>query len=230
VGRKNHVQIIRKNFGLKLLALALAIVGWAYFRFASNPIVAAARFDQQFSVPIVAVNLPIGYVAHYSERVAVVTVESKPGAPSVKADEIKAVLDLSNKVPGVYNVPVQLVAPDVAVQSLSPASVTLSLEKIEERSFTIAAHYVGSQPGIVVAGQRIRPAAVTVQGPSSALSQVTAVRVDLLLPSAPGNLDEMLRPAAVNALGAEVGGVQISPDLVRVETQFVTARTTSQRP
>ncbi len=50
--RKNLVQIIRKNFGLKVLALTLAIVGWAYFRYATNPIVAAARFDQQISVPI----------------------------------------------------------------------------------------------------------------------------------------------------------------------------------
>jgi hypothetical protein len=31
------VEIIRKNFGLKLLAVILAIIGWAYFRFAANP-------------------------------------------------------------------------------------------------------------------------------------------------------------------------------------------------
>jgi len=31
------MEIIRKNFGLKLLALILAIIGWAYFRLAANP-------------------------------------------------------------------------------------------------------------------------------------------------------------------------------------------------
>ena len=66
---------------------------------------------------------------------AVVTVETKRGEPAVKPEEIKAVLDLSNKETGVYNVPVKLVAPDVVVQSLSPASVTLTIERVEERSF-----------------------------------------------------------------------------------------------
>jgi len=133
-------------------------------------------------------------------------------------------LDLSNKGAGVYNVPIQLVAPDVAVQSLSPASVTLSIERSEERYFTIVVHYVGSQPGVVVADQQIQPRAVTLQGPSSILSQVTAVRVDIVLPNAPVNADESLRPQPVNAMGTEVTGLQVAPDLVRVETKFVAAR------
>jgi hypothetical protein len=224
------VQIIRKNFGLKLLALVLAVVGWAYFRFATNPIVAAAHFNEQLSLPITVVNLPSGMVVHYTDRSAVVTVETKPGAPAIRSDEIRAVLDLSNKGPGIYNVPVALVAPDVAVQSLSPASVTLSIERNEERTFSIAVHYVGLQPGVVVAGQRIVPNAVTLQGPSSALSQVTAVRVDVNLPTAPVNVDEMLRPEPINAMGNGVNDVQVAPDLVRVQTQFAAAHVTGVHP
>jgi len=218
------VQIIRKNFGLKLLSLGLAIVGWAYFRFATNPIVAAAHFNQQLSLPVTPMNLGAGLLLHYTDRNAVVTVDRKPGAPAIRPDEVRAILDLSNKGPGVYNVPVQLVAPDVAVQSLSPASVTLSIERNEERTFTIAVHYVGQQPGVVVADQEIRPDAVTVQGPSSILSQVTAVRVDVVLPSAPLDADESLRPQPVNEAGTELTGLQVAPDLVRVETKFAAAR------
>ncbi len=114
----------------------------------------------------------------------------------------------------------------MAVQSLRPASVTLSIERNEQRAFTIGVHYVGEQPGVVVADQKIRPGAVTVQGPSSVLSQVTAVRVDLVLPNAPLNADESLRPQPVNAMGAEVSGLQVAPDLVRVETKFAAARGT----
>jgi YbbR domain-containing protein len=216
------LQIISRNFGLKLLALFLAIVGWAYFRFATNPIVAAARFDQQISVPISAVNLPVGYVAHFTEHQAVVTVETKRGEPAIKPDEIKAVLDLSSKGTGVYNVPVALVAPDIAVQSLSPASVTLTVEKMENRAFPIVLHYVGSQPaGIVVSDARVRPRTVIVQGPTTLLSQVATVHVDVALPTEPKAADEMVRPVPVNALGAEVAGVEVAPDLVRVQMQFV---------
>ncbi|HEY5339470.1 MAG TPA: hypothetical protein VIK27_00460, partial [Candidatus Aquilonibacter sp.] len=72
------MQIIRKNFGLKLLSLVLAIVGWAYFRYAGNPVI-AARFDQQLSVPIVVANLPVGYIAHYNDKEAIVTVAAHRG-------------------------------------------------------------------------------------------------------------------------------------------------------
>jgi YbbR domain-containing protein len=216
------LEIIQKNFGLKVLALALAIVGWAYFRFAGNPIVATPQF-QQLSIPISAVNLPLGYVARFTDHQAVVNVETKPTQPAVKPEEIKAVLDLSGKGTGVYNVPVQLVAPSVAVQSLSPASVTLTIEKIEERSFPIAVHYVGAQPsGIVVSYTTIGPAAAVVRAATSALAQVAGVHADVAVPAQPKAIDEMVRPIAVDAAGAELSNLSVSPNLVRVQMRFVT--------
>ena len=213
------MQIIRRNFTLKLLALGLAILGWAYFRFASNPIVAAARFAQQISVPIVVVNLPSGYVAHFTEREALVTVQARRG--ELKPDEIKAVLDLSNKAPGVYNVPIQLVAPQVAVQSLSPASIALTIERIENRSVALTVHYADQPAGTVVSGVRLLPAAVTVQGPASVLSQMATVRVDVALPAQPRDVDEMVRPIPIGAQGGEIAGIQIAPNLVRVQMHVV---------
>jgi YbbR domain-containing protein len=216
------VQIIRKNFTLKLLALFLAILGWAYFRFAANPIVAAARFAQQISVPIVVVNLPSGYVSHFTEREAVVTVEARRGDPAIKPDEIKAVLDLSNKTPGVYNVPIELVAPQVAVQSLSPATIALTIERIENRIVALTVHYAGEPGGTtVVSGVHVAPATVTVEGPVSLLAQVATVRVDVTLPSQPKLVDEMVRPIVIGTQGSEVGGLQIAPNLVRVQMHVV---------
>ena len=112
------MNVLRRNFGLKLLAVGLAIVGWAYFRFATNPFLASGPEDQQLSVPIVSANLPAGYVAHFTDREAVVTVATKRGESAIKPDEIKAVLDLSNKGEGIYNVPVQLVAPKLPCKAL----------------------------------------------------------------------------------------------------------------
>jgi YbbR domain-containing protein len=214
---------IRRNFALKLLAVLLAIVGWAYFRFATNPIVAAARFAQQISVPITSVNLPASYVAHFTDREAVVTVETRRGDPAIKPDEIKALLDLSNKNPGVYNVPVTLVAPDVVVQSLSPASVTLTIEKIESRVFPLDLQYVGGTQAadVVVTGVRLAPSAVTVQGAAALLGQVAGVHLDVALPNEPKAVDEMVRPVAVNAQNGEIGGLQIAPNLVRVQMRLI---------
>jgi hypothetical protein len=122
------VEIIRKNFGLKVISLALAIVGWAYFRYASNPVL-AARFDQQYSIPIATSNLLDGYSAHFAEREAVITVVTHRGDTAVNPAEIKAQLDLTGKGPGTYAVPVELIAPNVVVQSLSPATVSVTIVK-----------------------------------------------------------------------------------------------------
>jgi YbbR domain-containing protein len=216
------MQFIEKNFALKLLALGLAIVGWAYFRFANNPISGTAQADQQLSIPITAVNLPLGYVARFADHQAVVTIATQGGQPAVNPEEIKAVLDLSNKGTGIYNVPVQLVAPDVVVQSLSPASITLTVEPVEQRSFPVTVHYVGARTGsIVVAGARVDPQIAIVRAPASVLGQVSAVQADVALPSAPGVVDEMVRAAAVNSSGAEVSGLSVAPNLVRVEMRSV---------
>lgn len=222
--------IIRKNFGLKLFALALAILGWAYFRFASNPVI-AARFDQQLSVPISAANLPVGYIAHFTEKDAIVTVATKRGQPPINPQEVKAVLDLSNKSAGIYNVPVQLVAPNIVVQSLSPASVSLSIEKIDARPFPLSLHYTGNATnGVVVSDATQVPNDVTVHGPTSLLSQVTAVQLDVPLPQSPSAFDSMVRPVPVNSLGQEVAGVEVAPDLVRVSVHFVKGTGASKKP
>ncbi len=224
------MQIIRKNFGLKILSLALAIVGWAYFRFAANPVI-AARFDQQISVPIVTENLAVGYVAHFTEKEAVVSIATKRGEPAIKPDEIKAVLDLSNKDAGAYNVPVQLVAPNVEVQSLSPASISLTIERIEDRSFPLSLHYAGAQSSpVVVSDARTVPVAVSVRGPTSALAEITDVRLDVAIPPGPRLLDAMVRPVPVNSFGEEIAGVDVTPDLVRVRIRFVSGTGVPKKP
>ncbi len=202
--------------------MALAIVGWAYFRFANNPISGTDQPDQQLSIPITAVNLPLGYVAHFADHQAVVTIATKGGQPAVNPEEIKAVLDLSNKGSGIYNVPVQLVAPDVVVQSLSPASITLTVEPVEQRLFSVTVHYVGSQnESIVVGSARVDPQTAIVRAPASVLGQVSAVQANVALPSATGVVDEMVRAVAVNSSGAEVSGLSVAPNLVRVEMRSV---------
>ncbi len=215
------IAAIRRNFGLKLLSLFLAILGWAYFRFASNPVI-AARFDQQLSVPIATTNLGAGFIATFADRTASVTIEPKRGEPPVKPDEVKAVLDLSNRGAGVYNVPVQLVAPSVVIKSLSPASVTLSIEKMDQRVLPVAVHY-GGQGNVVVSHFTLTPASVTVSGPTSSLAQVATVRVDMELNTSATALNAMIRPVPVDSSGNEIHDVQVAPSMIRVQARFLPA-------
>ena len=213
------LERLRANLGLKLLALVLAVAAWGYFRLAPNP-VAAARFVQTLNVPIVTTGLKADKVARFTERQAVVSVVV-PRTGEVRPDDLRAVLDLEGRGVGVYNVPVEVIAPKLDIRSLSPASVTLSVERIEERRLTVRVRYLGEvRRNLVVDRVTISPAEVVLRGASGDLEHVAGVRVDVPLPSGKAPFDAMLKPVATNAAGYELAGIEVEPNLIRVRADF----------
>jgi hypothetical protein len=212
---------IRRNFGLKALAVALAILAWAYFHFSAAPSI-TAHFDQQLSVPIVATGLRAGLVAtDYSDRTAIVTVEVPRNGPPIKPDQISAVLDLNDRTePGIVNVPVRIVDPDLVIKSLSPASVTLAVDRIETRLVPVSISYIGGNGSLVVESSTVNPTLTTVRGIASELAKVDVVKIEIPMGTKPGDFDAMVRPVAADTHGSDVGDVQVSPNLVRVRARF----------
>lgn len=217
---------LRNNLGLKALSLALAIGAWAYLRFAANPAI-AAHFDQQLSIPIVTTGLAPDQVARYADKQTVVSIVT-PGdrtAP-VRPDDLRAVLNLAGKGPGVYSVPITVIAPRLEVKSVTPPSETLQIERIEGRRIPVAIRYTGDQRGAVVDRARTTPDSVMVRGATSELARVATVRVDVALPSVTQRQTSvaMVRAIAVDPRGDELPGVQVAPNLVQVRTSFLPAR------
>ncbi|MDQ2857975.1 MAG: hypothetical protein M3R53_04900 [Candidatus Eremiobacteraeota bacterium] len=217
------LERLRYNLSLKLLSIALALAAWAYLRLTPNPII-AARFVQTVSVPIVTTGIRADEVARYSERQAVVAIDVPRGGAEVRPDMVRAVLDLEGRRPGVYNVPVEVIAPKFDIKSLSPASVTLSIERIEQRTVPIVLHYVGDvRRNVVIASASVSPRSATLRAATSDLARISGVRVDVPFPSSPAALDAMVRPAATDDRGNELTTVAIAPNLVRVRAKFVAA-------
>lgn len=215
------LQAIKRNFGLKVLALGLAVTAWAYFHFSAAPSI-TAHFDQQLSVPIVVSGLRPGLVASYDERTAIVTVEVPRNGPPIKPDQLQAVLDLNDKPePGIMNLPVKIVAPDLVIKSLSPASVTLSVDRLETRSIPVSITYAGGNGSLVVESSTVNPSVTTVRGIANDLAKVAVVKIEIPLGTKPGSFDAMVRPVAADTLGNEVPNTQVSPNLVRVRARFV---------
>jgi hypothetical protein len=207
--------------GLKLLSLAIAIAGWAYLRLTPNPVI-AARFVQQFNVPIETTGLEPDESARFAERQAIVAVEVPRDGSTIRPDMIRAVLDVAGRGSGVYNVPVQVIAPKLEIKSLSPASVTLSIERIEERSLPVSLHYVGGvHRNVVVQDASVLPGYATLRAPTSDLARVSGVEVDVPMASSGSRFDAMVRPFAIDEHGSEIGNVAVSPNLVRVSARFV---------
>jgi hypothetical protein len=212
---------IRRNFGLKALAVALAITAWAYFHYSAAPSI-TAHFDQQLSVPIVVTGLHQGLVAtDYSDRNAIVTVEVPRNGPPITPEQIQAVLDLNDRTdPGIINLPVRIVAPDLVIKSLSPASVTLNVDRLETRSVPVSISYSGGNGSLVVESSTVNPSVTSVRGIASDLAKVDAVKIEIPMGTKAGDFDAMVRPVAADARGSDVQNVQVSPNLVRVRARF----------
>jgi hypothetical protein len=214
------LQAIKRNFGLKVLALALAVTAWAYFHFSAASSI-TAHFDQQFSVPIVVSGLRPGLVASYDERMAIVSVEVPRNGPPIKTDQVQAVLDLTDRPdPGIMNLPVKIVAPDLVIKSLSPGSVTLSVDRLETRTVPVSISYAAGNGSLVVDSSTVNPSVTTVRGIANDLAKVDMVKIEIPLGTKPGNFDAMVRPVAADARGNEVANTQVSPNLVRVRARF----------
>lgn len=217
------LNLLKNNFGLKVLSVLLALAAWGYFHLAAAP-GTTARFDQTLAVPIVATGLRPGYQARYAEKVATVVIEVPRNGQQIRPDQVQAVLDVSELVdPGFHEVPVKIVSPDVAIKSLSPASVTLQLDRLEEHVVPVAIDYVGERGGIVVESAQVTPTSTTIRGVAGDLSRVTGVRVEIPMPAKQQQFDAMVRPTPTGARGEEIQNVQVSPNLVRVRVRFVAA-------
>ena len=219
------LTLVRRNFGLKILALALAVSAWAYFHFSANPQI-TAHFDQQLSVPITVTGLRAGNVARFNEKEALVTIVAPRNGPAIKPDQVKAVLNLDEKTSGVYNIPIQIIAPPLDIRSFSPASVTLEIAKLEERTVPVAVEYTGDRKSdIVVDAVVVTPRTTTLHGTANDLARVNAVRIAIPFLRDPTTYDAMTKPIATDLRGTEVAGVQVFLSAVRVRVRFVKSTT-----
>ena len=214
------LNVFRRNFGLKVLSLSLAIAAWAYFRFAANPVI-AAHFDQQLSVPISVTGLHAGDVARFTEKQALVTITTPRDGSAVKPEEVRAVVNLQDRGAGVYNVPVEVVAQNLAIKALSPSAINVSVDPLGERTIPVTITYVGQQKnGIVANSPLISPDTVTVTGTAPDLARIDSARIELPFAGTPSRYDAMVRPALLDSGGQVVTNVAASPNLVRVQVNF----------
>lgn len=216
------LAVIRRNFILKLLSVALAVLAWTYFNFATNPVI-TARFDQQLSVPITVRGIVSGYVPNVPEKAVVVTITApRAGTAAVRPDDVKAIVDVAGHSPGVYSLPIKIIGPHLEVKAINPASVTLSIDRIVTHSYALSVNYTGKLRGALVAEPPVlQPRTITATGPSTGMGIISAVRVDVPLDGARGTIDAMLKPVASDIDGHEVAGVRLTPNLVRVRIPIV---------
>src|SRR5947209_10966412 len=167
------------NLGTFVLALALGILVWIVALNEVNPIQEKA-FAQP--VPITLINTPPNVIltGNVPSRATVTIRAPQQVWLSLSAQQIQVSADLGGLGPGTHTVDLQakVGADSARVTHIDPASITLTLEESESRACPVTVQPLGTLAlGYEADPAQVTPAQVTLQGPASAVTAVSACLV-----------------------------------------------------
>jgi YbbR domain-containing protein len=209
---------LRIDFGRAFLALGLAAALWIVIQNEQNP----DRTDiLPFTIPVEIVSTPPGLVAVSDPPQ--VQVRVRVGSDSwnlLRPGSFRATADATNAVPGVNELPVTVEALEHQVRAVDPIPprVNVVMEEVNERVVPVRVNVAGSVPfGYAYSAPVVNPENVTISGPSSATRRVEAAVVEVRLDGVTVSLNATYTPRPVDARGADVRGVRVTPATVNVE-------------
>ncbi|MBC8260183.1 MAG: YbbR-like domain-containing protein [SAR324 cluster bacterium] len=187
---------MRINISFKVLAVVLAVFVWFLARKSGEPI------QMSFYAPVVFKNVsPAFQVTSNPPQVNIVAHTNS--RESFNPLEIQAVLDLDKAQQGTLSYVLtekNILSPvKVQITRIHPSQITVSIEELIEKSFSIKPRYQGTpKKGYLLDNIKIVPDTLTMRGPSSVLEKLdhisahgieleglkesVTVRVDLDLP------------------------------------------------
>jgi YbbR domain-containing protein len=209
-----------RNLSTLLLAFALALVVWISAVTASNP-----NIDSTHEVPLEQVGMApdmmvVGDVPD-SVKVTLRAPTSLMETIDKSTNAIRAWVDLTGLEPGTHDLPVNTqinsaYSPVRRIQVV-PDIVTITLEKLETRSFPVQLEVIGEPAIGYQKGKPIyTPETVTVSGPASLVDQIVEVKSSVNINGAVDTVQRNLPVQAYDKNGAIVGGVTITPATISV--------------
>jgi YbbR domain-containing protein len=170
-----------RNLGLKLLALAIALIVW--FAFAAQR---RERISERtYRIPLSLVNIPPKMVIASPLPPSVDVRVRGPFTALRQIDptKLEAVIDLADAPRGekLYRLgPEDINAPqEVEVISISPAEIRIVLDAMAEKTVPIVPNLVGQPaPGYEIEDVVVQPRVARVAGPASLVNPMTQVTTD----------------------------------------------------
>ncbi len=209
---------MRINFGLAALALLLSVSLWVLVVNDQNP----ERTDTTaFAIPIEVTKVPPGLVLMNTlEPVRLKIRAPKDSWNNLRSSSFRAYVDLSHQGPGIQSVSVlaECSDPQVDVLEVVPATVSIRLEEIQERTVPVKVNLVGNVPfGYVYGTPKVDPEVVVASGPASLVQSVQAASVDVRLDGITVEIDSAFHPVAIDSTGNLVRNIQLNPQTVKVQ-------------
>ncbi|MDO8753110.1 MAG: CdaR family protein, partial [Anaerolineales bacterium] len=214
------IRWISKNFRTFLWAFALAIAVWISAVTSADP-------DETRTLPSAVPVQVIGQSPNLVLNSKIPTeVEISLRAPRsvwnlIDADPqiVRAILDLSGLSSGehVLELQIQVHTRPVQIVSVSPHTITFTLEPLVTQSFSVDLSLSGEAAiGYQVGDASLEPVKVVVAGAQSQVQKVTRTRVSVNLSGIRENFDQTLTVEVLDEKGQKVDGVTVSPETIHV--------------
>ena len=227
-------RVATADLPLKLTAVLIAVIFWIVTFVSAPPTEIVQDYGGRVAVERPE-SVPAGYVLQGQLGDVGVRLRGTPTAlANVVASDLHAILDL----PDVHNadpqdVPVRgfVATPDVKVESVSPATVTVRIEPITSRDLAVQARFANSPPAGTFAGDpAITPSQVRVSGAASQVARITALYATVGFGDAVTDLVQSVQPRAVDASGATIDGLTVDPAVVQLTVPVLPTATTRTVP
>ena len=219
-------QVVSYNLALKVLSLAIAVSIWSFVNFGERDT------EETVHAPLELRNIP-AHLMVTSPRIDFVDLRvSGPRAllGRIDRDRLAISFELSGVRPGpaVFRVDADsLNLPrGVKVVRITPAQVTLELERVAHKSVPVHLRIDGKPPnGLQVTDTKVAPETVQVSGPASDVTDVQSANTEPLdiRQVAPGTFERELTldpPSEYLAFSANKVAVQLRVDDVVVTREF----------
>jgi YbbR domain-containing protein len=171
------LKLIRRNLGVKVISLLFAILFWLFVmnQGSSDTLIP----EQTLTIPLVASGLPQNMIV--MTQLPLVRVHLQGINPSANIKDIYAQIDLSSAVPGERSYVIKVNTPvGTKVLDVQPGNIDLKLDLLEEKTVPVEATVTGvPADGYQLGTTFVKPSAVNVRGPSSILSTLTKVTVEV---------------------------------------------------
>lgn len=169
------------NLGLFLLSMALSLLIWTTAVEQENPTV-----EQKFPapIPVVLVGQPEGMVAYGQTDAKVSVVLRAPRSiwGTLRAEDLRAVVDVSGLKPGTYVLPVrvQVAVRPVVVRRVDPPTIAVTLEPVAKAEIPVRIWLEGNPAlGYIARPPETDVLTVTVSGPASLVAHAVEARGSL---------------------------------------------------
>jgi YbbR domain-containing protein len=230
-------RIVVHDFGLKAVAIVIALLFWVAIVQNAPPSVITVTFDGRIPVERPD-NVPSGYVLRGPLGDVGVKLSGAPGvADRVALSELRARIDVNALVlgqaePQDARVTVLVAKEGVEVVDVSPSTVSVRVERLTSRTVVVQSRFANEPPAGTRAGDaEVAPTEVTVTGPESDVARVTAVLGTVRFGDAQIDIESHDIPAIpVDAAGVPVDGLQVEPGVITVKVPVLPIATTRTVP